>query len=140
MQAMLNGDAKSIVVAGGQESMSLAPHAQYLRGGQDGRPRIDRHHDQGRPVGCLQRLPHGQDRRERAKQYSSPAQQDEFAVRSQNKAEAARKKAGKFKDEIVPVTVKGRKGDTVVDADEYPCRRHDRGDGQAAPAFRRTAP
>jgi acetyl-CoA C-acetyltransferase len=47
------------------------------------------------------------------------AQQDEFAVASQNKAEAAMK-AGKFKDEIVAVTIKGRKGDTVVDTDEYP--------------------
>src|SRR5262249_27778690 len=46
-------------------------------------------------------------------------QQDEFAVASQNKAEAAMK-AGKFKDEIAPVTIKGRKGDTVVDTDEYP--------------------
>ena len=50
----------------------------------------------------------------------SPAQQqDEFAVASQNKAEAAQK-AGRFKDEIAPVTVKTRKGDIVVDADEYP--------------------
>ena len=50
----------------------------------------------------------------------SPAQQqDEFAVGSQNKAEAAQK-AGKFKDEITPVTIKSRKGDIVVDADEYP--------------------
>src|SRR5258708_1743068 len=47
------------------------------------------------------------------------AQQDEFAVGSQNKAEAAQK-AGRFKDEIVPVTIKTRKGDIVVDADEYP--------------------
>ena len=46
-------------------------------------------------------------------------QQDEFAVKSQNKAEAAQK-AGKFKDEITPVTVKSRKGDVVVDTDEYP--------------------
>jgi acetyl-CoA C-acetyltransferase len=55
-----------------------------------------------------------------AKQYQiTRAQQDEFAVSSQNKAEAAQK-AGKFKDEIVPVTIKTRKGDVVVDADEYP--------------------
>ena len=55
-----------------------------------------------------------------AKQYQiTRAQQDEFAVASQNKAEAAQK-AGKFKDEIVPVTIKGRKGDIVVDTDEYP--------------------
>jgi acetyl-CoA C-acetyltransferase len=55
-----------------------------------------------------------------AKQWQiTRAQQDEFAVKSQNKAEAAQK-AGKFKDEIVAVTIKGRKGDTVVDTDEYP--------------------
>jgi acetyl-CoA C-acetyltransferase len=55
-----------------------------------------------------------------AKQWQiTRAQQDEFAVRSQNKAEAAQK-AGKFKDEIVPVTIKSRKGDVVVDSDEYP--------------------
>jgi acetyl-CoA C-acetyltransferase len=48
----------------------------------------------------------------------SREEQDKFAVASQNKAEAARK-AGKFKDEIVPVTIKGRKGDTIVDTDEY---------------------
>src|SRR5207247_965770 len=55
-----------------------------------------------------------------AKQYGvSRSQQDDFAVKSQNKAEAAQK-AGKFKDEIVPVTIKSRKGDVVVDTDEYP--------------------
>src|SRR3546814_13868501 len=54
-----------------------------------------------------------------AKQFQITREaQDEFAVKSQNKAEAAQK-AGKFKDEIVPVTIKGRKGDTVVDQDEY---------------------
>src|SRR5256714_9383026 len=55
-----------------------------------------------------------------ARQYQiTRQQQDEFAVASQNKAEAAQK-AGKFKDEIVPITIKGRKGDTVVENDEYP--------------------
>ena len=55
-----------------------------------------------------------------AKQYQiTRAQQDEFAVESQNKAEAAMK-AGKFKDEIAPVTIKSRKGDVTVDTDEYP--------------------
>ena len=63
-------------------------------------------------------------------------EQDEFAVASQNKAEAAQK-AGKFKDEIVPVTIKTRKGDTVVDDDEYiRARRHARSDGQAAARLR----
>src|SRR5258707_609216 len=63
------------------------------------------------------------------------AQQDEFAVASQNKAEAAQK-AGRFKDEIAPVTVKSRKGDIVVDADEYP--KHGTtldGIGKLRPAF-----
>ena len=55
-----------IVVAGGQESMSQAPHCiASARRHQDGRRQVHRHHDQGRPVGCLQRLPHGQHRRER---------------------------------------------------------------------------
>src|SRR5438045_9671157 len=55
-----------------------------------------------------------------AKQYQiTRGQQDEFAVASQNKAEAAQK-AGRFKDEIVPITIKSRKGDIVVDTDEYP--------------------
>src|SRR5438045_5467084 len=55
-----------------------------------------------------------------AKQYQiTRGQQDEFAVASQNKAEAAQK-AGKFKDEIIPITIKSRKGDILVDKDEYP--------------------
>ena len=58
-------------------------------------------------------------RTSRSNTRSRAQQQDEFAVASQNKAEAAQK-AGKFKDEIVPVTIKGRKGDIVVDTDEYP--------------------
>ena len=68
-------------------------------------------------------------------------QQDEFALASQNKAEAAQK-AGKFKDEIAPFTVKTRKGDVVVDKDEYiRARRDDRGDAEAAgPPSPRTAP
>jgi acetyl-CoA C-acetyltransferase len=76
-----------------------------------------------------------------AKQYQiTRDEQDEFAVASQNKAEAAQK-AGKFKDEIVPVTIKGRKGDVVVDADEYP--RHgatSRRWPSCARPSRRTAP
>ena len=64
-QAILNGDSE-IVVAGGQESMSMAPHcAASAQRHQDGRPRVRRHHDQGRAVGRLQRLPHGQHGRER---------------------------------------------------------------------------
>ena len=64
-QAILQGDS-DIVVAGGQESMSMAPHcAAPAQRREDGRGRAGRHHDQGRPVGCLQRLPHGQHGRER---------------------------------------------------------------------------
>ena len=119
-QAITNGDSR-IVVAGGQESMSLSTHAAYLRAGQKmGDLQFHRHHDQGRAVGRLQRLSHGHHRREcRASEWQiTREEQDRFAVASQNKAEAARK-AGKFKDEIAPVTVKSRKGDTVVDTDEY---------------------
>jgi acetyl-CoA C-acetyltransferase len=118
-QAILNGDA-SIVVAGGQESMSQAPHAAYLRSGQkmgaleftdtmlkDGL--IDAFHGYHMGVTAENVAREWQITRE---------MQDKFAVASQNKAEAARK-AGRFKDEIVPVTIKGRKGDTVVDTDEF---------------------
>ena len=68
-------------------------------------------------------------------------QQDEFAIASQNKAEAAQK-AGKFKDEIVAVTVTGRKGDSIVENDEYiSARRHLGGASpNCAPRSRRTAP
>ena len=87
---------------------------------EDGRPRLRRHHDQGRPVGRLPRLSHGPDGREhrRAAGRSPARTRTRFAVASQNKAEAAQK-AGKFADEIAPVTIKGRKGDMVVDQDEY---------------------
>jgi len=121
-QALLNGDSE-IVVAGGQESMSMAPHAQYLPWRrQDGRGRTHRHHDQGRIVGppsTATTLGNTAEKRREGNTRSTRAQQDEFAVSSQNKAEAAQK-AGKFKDEIVPVTIKSRKGDIVVDTDEYP--------------------
>ena len=72
-----------------------------------------------------------------ARQYQiTRAQQDEFAVASQNKAEAAQK-AGKFKDEIVPVTIKSRKGDIIVSDDEYPRHGATAGsDGQAAAGVR----
>ena len=127
--------ASDIVVAGGQESMSQSPHAAHLRDGQKmGDLAVHRHHDQGRPVGRLPRLSHGPDGRERRRQWQITREdQDRFAVASQNKAEAAQK-AGKFKDEIAPVTIKGRKGDTVVDQDEY--IRHGatlESAGQAAP-------
>ena len=119
-QALLNGDS-SIVVAGGQESMSMAPHAQYLRGGvkMGGLELIDTMIKDGL-WDAFNGYHMGNTAENVAKQYQiTRAQQDEFAVGSQNKAEAAQK-AGKFKDEIVPVTIKSRKGDIVVDADEYP--------------------
>jgi acetyl-CoA C-acetyltransferase len=119
-QAILNGDS-DIVVAGGQESMSMAPHAAYLRGGtkmgnvefvdtmiKDGLWDAFNGYHMGTTAENV------------AQKYQiTRAQQDEFAVASQNKAEAAQK-AGKFKDEITPVTVKSRKGEIVVDTDEYP--------------------
>src|SRR5437870_3983105 len=119
-QAILNGDSE-IVVAGGQESMSMAPHCQHLR--------------QGVKMGSVELIDTmikdglwdafngyhmGTTAENVAKKWQiTRAQQDEFAVKSQNKAEAAMK-AGKFKDEIASVTIKTRKGDTVVDTDEYP--------------------
>jgi acetyl-CoA C-acetyltransferase len=119
-QAILNGDS-DVVVAGGQESMSMAPHCQHLR--------------QGVKMGAFEMIDTmikdglwdafngyhmGNTAENVAKQWQiTRQQQDEFAVASQNKAEAAMK-AGKFKDEIVPVTIKSRKGDIVVDTDEYP--------------------
>jgi acetyl-CoA C-acetyltransferase len=118
-QAIQTGDS-TIVVAGGQESMSLANHAQALRAGakmgdvtlvdtmiKDGLTDVFNNYHMGITAENL------------AEQYQvTRAEQDEFAVASQNKAEAARA-AGRFKDEIAPVTIKGRKGDTIVEDDEY---------------------
>ena len=119
MQAIANGDA-TIIVAGGQESMSMSAHAQSMRPGtkmgdvslvdtmiKDGLTDVFNGYHMGITAENL------------AEQYQiARAEQDEFAVASQNKAEAARA-AGKFEDEIAPVTIKGRKGDTIVDQDEY---------------------
>ncbi|MDT1060285.1 acetyl-CoA C-acetyltransferase [Paracoccus sp. CPCC 101403] len=118
-QQVVLGDAK-IVIAGGQESMSLSPHAAYIRAGQKmGDMKMldtmirdglwDAFHDyhMGQTAENVA-----------AKWEISRNVQDEFAVASQNKAEAAQK-AGRFADEIVPVTLKTRKGDISVDADEY---------------------
>ncbi len=118
-QAIRNGDA-AVVVAGGQESMSLSPHAQALRGGtkmgavelvdtmiKDGLWDAFNGYHMGITAENL------------AEKYQiTRAAQDEFAVASQNKAEAARRE-GRFRDEIAGVTLKTRKGETVVDADEY---------------------
>lgn len=119
-QAILNGDSE-IVVAGGQESMSMAPHAQHLRGGvkMGNLELIDTMIRDGL-WDAFNGYHMGNTAENVARQYQiTRQQQDEFAAASQNKAEAAQK-AGRFKDEIVPVTVKNRKGDIVVDTDEYP--------------------
>jgi len=118
-QAIRAGDAR-IMIAGGQESMSLAPHAQYLRGGAKMGPisLIDTMTHDGL-TDAFNNYHMGVTAENLAEKYQiSREAQDEFAVASQNKAEAARA-SGRFKDEITPVTIKGRKGDTIVDADEY---------------------
>ena len=119
-QALLNGDS-DIVVAGGQESMSMAPHAQYLRGGvKMGQVELIDTMIKDGLWDAFNGYHMGNTAENVAKQYQiTRSQQDEFAVGSQQKAEAAQK-AGKFKDEITPVTIKSRKGDIVVDTDEYP--------------------
>jgi len=118
-QAIQTGDA-TIVVAGGQESMSLSAHAQSIRGGQkmgnlslvdtmvsDGLTDVFNGYHMGITAENL------------AEQYQvTRGDQDAFSVGSQNKAEAARS-SGRFADEIAPVTIKGRKGDVVVSDDEY---------------------
>ena len=119
MQQIQVGDA-DIIVAGGQELMSMSPHCAHLRGGvkmgelqmmdtmiRDGLWDIFNGYHMGVTAENV------------AREYQvTREQQDEFAVASQNKAEAA-KNAGKFKEEIVPVTIKTRKGDVVVDQDEH---------------------
>ena len=118
-QAVQTGDA-TIVVAGGQESMSLSAHAQSMRAGtkmgdvglvdtmiKDGLTDVFNGYHMGITAENL------------AQQYQvTRGEQDEFSVRSQNNAEKARG-SGRFKDEIAPVTIKGRKGDTIVSDDEY---------------------
>ena len=118
-QQIANGDA-SIIIAGGQESMSLSPHAAYMRSGtkMGDIKFIDTMIKDG-----LMDAFHGYHMGTTAENIASKWQlsreeQDRFALASQNKAEAAQK-AGKFKDEIIAFTVPGRKGDVVVDQDEY---------------------
>lgn len=119
-QAIRAGDSK-IVVCGGQESMSNAPHAQTLRNGykmgdvqfidtmiKDGLWDHFNGYHMGNTAENVA-----------AKWQITRDEQDAFAQASQAKAEAAQK-AGKFKDEIVPVTIVGRKGETIVDTDEHP--------------------
>ncbi|HUH23732.1 MAG TPA: acetyl-CoA C-acetyltransferase [Brevundimonas sp.] len=118
-QQIREGDAK-IVVAGGQESMSLAPHTAFLRNGQKmGELGLKDSMLQDGLIDAFHGYHMGQTAENIADRYQiSRADQDAFAVASQNKAEAAQK-AGRFVDEIAPVTISSRKGDTVVDQDEY---------------------
>jgi acetyl-CoA C-acetyltransferase len=119
MQQIANGDA-NIIVAGGQESMSMAPHAMHLRNGvkMGAANMVDTMmHDA--LTDAFYNYLMGNTAENVAKQWQlSRDEQDAFAVASQNKAEAAQK-AGKFKDEIAAVTIKGRKGDVIVEEDEY---------------------
>jgi acetyl-CoA C-acetyltransferase len=118
-QAIKLGDSR-IVVAGGQESMSMAPHAQYLRGGNKMGPvtLVDTMVADGL-TDAFHNVHMGITAENLAERYQiTRDDQDRFAVESQNKAEKARG-SGRFKDEIAPVTIKGRKGDTLVADDEY---------------------
>ena len=118
-QAIRNGDAE-IIVAGGQESMSMAPHAAHLRNGQKmGAVQfIDTMIHDGL-MDAFHGIHMGVTAENVAREYQiTREEQDRFAVASQNKAEAARK-SGRFKEEIVPVTVPERKGVRVVTDDEY---------------------
>ncbi len=119
MQQIATGDAK-IIVAGGQESMSMAPHAAHLRGGtkMGDMKMIDTMIKDGL-TDAFYGYHMGITAENIARQWQlTRDEQDQFAVSSQNKAEAAQK-AGRFKDEIVPFVIQGRKGDVTVDADEY---------------------
>ncbi len=120
-QAIKSGDAE-IVIAGGQESMSMSPHV--LNGSRNGLRMGDGKLIDSMIVDGLWDVYNnyhmGTTAENVARKYGiSRQEQDEFACASQNKAEAAQK-AGKFLDEIVPFTIKGKKGDTVISADEYP--------------------
>jgi acetyl-CoA C-acetyltransferase len=119
-QAIRNGDSE-IVVAGGQESMSQSPHCIHLRNGVrmgDGQL-VDTMIKDGL-WDAFNGYHMGNTAENVAERWQiTREQQDEFAARSQAKAEAAQK-AGRFKDEIVPVTIATRRGDTIVDTDEHP--------------------
>ncbi len=119
-QAISNGDS-AIVIAGGQESMTQAPHAQRLRAGHKmgDVALVDTMLSDGL-TDAFQKIHMGITAENIAKQFAiSRDEQDEFAALSQNKCEAAMK-AGKFRDEIVPVVIADRKGDITVDTDEFP--------------------
>jgi acetyl-CoA C-acetyltransferase len=120
LQAIANGDSK-IVVAGGQESMSQAPHCANLRAGQKmgDLAFVDTMLRDGL-WDAFQGYHMGNTAENVAQKFQiTREQQDEFAAQSQRKAGEAMA-AGRFQDEIAPVTIKGRKGDVVVSADEYP--------------------
>jgi acetyl-CoA C-acetyltransferase len=119
LQQIAGGDAR-IVAAGGQESMSMSPHCQHLRNGikMGDFQMIDTMIKDGL-WDAFNGYHMGNTAENVARQWQiTRDEQDKFAVASQNKAEAAQK-AGRFKDEITPVTVASRKGDVVVDQDEY---------------------
>ncbi len=119
MQQIALGDA-SIIVAGGQESMSMAPHCAHLRAGvkMGDTKMIDTMIKDGL-TDAFYGYHMGITAENIARQYQlSREEQDRFAVQSQNKAEAAQA-AGRFKDEIVPFVIKGRRGDSVAEVDEF---------------------
>jgi len=119
MQQIANGDA-GVIVAGGQECMSLSPHCQHLRGGvkMGDFKLIDTMIKDGL-IDAFHGYHMGNTAENIARQWQlSRDDQDQFALASQNKAEAAQK-AGKFRDEIAAVTLQSKKGDIVVDNDEY---------------------
>ncbi|MEN9894219.1 MAG: hypothetical protein RIR97_71 [Pseudomonadota bacterium] len=119
MQQIKTGDA-SIIVAGGMESMSMAPHAGNLRGGtkMGDFKLVDTMMLDGL-TDAFKGYLMGTTAENVAKAFQlTREEQDLFALASQNKAEAAQK-AGKFADEIIPFVIKGKKGDVTVDADEY---------------------
>ncbi|MEX1108856.1 MAG: acetyl-CoA C-acetyltransferase [Dongiaceae bacterium] len=119
-QAIKTGDSR-IVVAGGQESMTQAPHCVYLRAGvkMGNAELVDTMIKDGL-WDAFNGYHMGNTAENVAQKWQiTREEQDAFAASSQQKAEAAQK-AGRFKDEIVPVTVKSRKGDVVVADDEYP--------------------
>jgi acetyl-CoA C-acetyltransferase len=119
MQQIVTGDAK-VIVAGGQESMSMAPHVAHLRSGvkMGDYAMIDSMIRDGL-WDAFNGYHMGNTAENVAREFQITRDaQDNFAVASQNKAEAAQK-AGRFRDEIVPVTIKTRKGDIIVSDDEY---------------------
>ena len=119
MQQIATGDA-SIIIAGGQESMSMAPHCAHLRGGvkMGDSKMVDTMLKDGL-TDAFYGYHMGITAENIARQWQiSRDEQDQFAVTSQNRAEAAQA-AGRFADEIVPFNIKGRKADVIVDTDEY---------------------